>query len=57
MRRVGDPAFRWAGCAGWGHPAFRLKLLPPYFLAKMRLASSRVSLEPMSYQMPGTVQV
>ena len=25
--------------------------------AKMRLASSRVSFEPMSYQMPGTDQV
>lgn len=28
-----------------------------YRLAKMRLASSKVSLDPMSYQMPGTAQV
>ena len=28
-----------------------------YFFVKTRLASSRASLEPMSYQMPGTRQV
>lgn len=30
---------------------------PAHRLAKIRLASSRVSLDPMSYQMPGTDQV